>query len=115
MKIKLYLTIIFVLLVVGSCEDDPKIDITVKNDCQWTIEVNITKSTSLPAYHSIAPGGTRKFGSLENTNYYIHVTASAASGTPAAAQNNFYEKMNVYKFDTWTLSWTGSAYKITYH
>ena len=107
------LAVIFLSFALSSCEEELTYDITVKNSCEWNIQVNITQSTSKPSYHSIAPGSSRRFDDNKDSSYYLHVTTEDPSA-PKSAQENYYESMRIYKDDTWIIEWTGSAYRVTY-
>ena len=112
MKKIMIFAIIFLSIILGSCEYLVKYDITVKNNCGFEIGVYITPTTSSPSAYidlNYSNNNTQKFSSLDYGSYYLHVRDRNHYNLFDDRYHS-YVKLNVYKNEVWTVRWDGTAY-----
>lgn len=103
-------------MIVLSCEEDDKNDITVLNRCNWGLQVAITQSQGTPeAWVSIARDKGHIFRSLESGRYYLHVKSDDINAPPKARESMHRVEMQINYYDSWPIIWSDSdGYRVNY-
>ena len=108
MKKILIITAIIISVALCSCQLDllgsgsGAYDITLKNNCAFAIDVNISPSKSEPSsFLALSKGGSLKFSSVKDGYYYVHIKSSTTGTEDFVTQN----AIRVNKTETWTITY----------
>ena len=113
MKKIMIITVIFLALVLSSCDVLNTYTVKVKNNCGFGILVKFTQTSMPPIltsdYDTLANGATVSYPERNYGTNYLHIKDPFASG------NRFYtpKDISVTRDDTLTITWNGSAYVVT--
>ena len=112
MKKMIIIAVIFLALVLSSCDIMAKYEITVKNNCGLKIGVYIDQSASQPsAFIELLNGQTQKFTNLTYGKYYIHVKDPTVFST-LDPKYHYWTTMDVTGNETWAVTLYGPSYQV---